>query len=123
MPKFAKLLLSRKKPRAAHLVEHESQEASSHLADEPGRGETDQEYDPELIQQVAEVLNLDAFDQSGRAGILAFMRNHFNSRTPAPGRGGPPPANRGPAGCFTGAAQGGGGFRPVGVAPRLPQET
>ena len=83
--KYAKFLLSRNKPRATHLVEHESQEASSHLAEEPGRGETHEEYDPEFIQQVAEVLNLDAFCQSGRADILAFMRNRFEPRAPVPG--------------------------------------
>ena len=109
-----------RKPQAAHLVEHESQEASSHLADEPRRGKTHEQYNPEFIQQVAEVLNLEAFDQSDRADILAFMRNRFNSCAPVPGRGGPPPANCGPAGRFTGAAQGGGVFRSAGVAPRLP---
>jgi hypothetical protein len=69
---------------------------------------------------VASVLNLDAFDMSGRADILAFMRGRFNPRSSGPARAGPPPANRGPAGRFRGAAQGGGGFRAAGVAPRLP---
>ena len=86
--KYAKLLLARKRPRPAHVVEQESQEASSHLADEPGRqGEThEDEYDPEFIQQVASVLNLDAFDPAGRADLLAFMRGRFNPRAAGPPR-------------------------------------
>ena len=118
---YVKLLLVRRKPRAAHLVEHESREAPSHPADEPGGGETHEDFDLDFVAQVAEVLNLDAFDPAGRSYILSFMRNRFNPRALVAGRDGPPPtANRGPAGRFTGAAQGGGGFRPAGVAPRLP---
>lgn len=48
------------------------------------------------------------------------MRGRFNPRAAGPPRPGAPPANRGPAGRFTGAAQGGGGFRAAGIAPRLP---
>jgi hypothetical protein len=129
--KYSKLLLSRKRPRPAHVIEHESKEASSHLADEPGGGETHDgyydppDYDPEFLQQCASVLNLDAFDPAGRSDILAFMRGRFNPRASGPPRPGAspaygPPASRGPAGRFTGAAQGGGGFRAAGVAPRLP---
>ena len=118
---YSKFLLTRKRPRPAHVVAHVPQEASSHLADKPGRRETHKdEYDQEFVQQVASVFNLDAFDTSGRADILAFMCNRLNPRAPVPGRGGPPPAYRGPAGRFTGAAQVGGGFRPAGVDPRLP---
>ena len=49
-----------------------------------------------------------------------FMRGRFNPRASGPPRPGAPPANRGPAGRFTGAAQGSGGFRAADVAPRLP---
>ena len=120
--KYAKLLMSRRKPRAAHLLEYESREAPSHPTDEPGEGETHGgNVGSEFEQNVAEVLNLDAFDPAGRADLLAFMNRRFNLRgRPAAGGGQPPTSNRGPLGRFTGAAQGSGGFRAAGVAPRLP---
>ena len=99
--------MSRRKSRPTHLVEHESWEASSHPADEPGGGETHEDFDPEFVAQVAEVLNLDAFDPAGRSDILAFVRGRFNPMSSGPARAGPPlTTNRGLAGRFTGAAQG-----------------
>ena len=58
---------------------------SCHLADEPGGGESHEEdYDPDFIQQVASVLNLDAFDPASRADLLALMRGRFNPRSSGP---------------------------------------
>ena len=57
--KYVKLLQARKRPAAgpAHLIDSESQEASSHLADEPGGGETHAgDVDQEVFYQVAELL-------------------------------------------------------------------
>ena len=83
-------------------------EAPSFLADEPGGRETHAEVcDEKFVQQVAEVLNLDAFDPAGRSDILAFVRGRFNPMSSGPARAGTPlTTNRGLAGRFAGAAQG-----------------
>ena len=57
-------------------------------------------------------------NQNAQADMLAFMKGRFNPGARAPTSRAPP--GRGPAGRFTGAPQGGGGFRAAGVAPRPP---
>ena len=58
-------------------------------------------------------MNLEQFEPDDKAEICAFMKTRLQGRRPGF-------APRKPAGRFTGAAQGGGGFRAAGVAPRLP---
>lgn len=110
--KYVKVLQSQKKrPMAMHLLERE-------LASEAPSGEVQSVSDSELAaweldNALGEVMDLQSFDSGDRAEILAFVRKRFQQ-----GKRDEP--NRGQAGRFTGQAQGGGGFRAAGVAPRLP---
>ena len=64
-------------------------------------------------ERLAEIMNLEQFEPDDQAEICAFMKTRLQNWRPGF-------APRGPARRFTGAAQGGGGFRAAGVAPRLP---
>ena len=59
-----------------------------------GDGGVDEDFDARL----AELMNLEQLDPNGQAETCAFVKTRFHGRRPG--------AVRGPAGRFTGAAQG-----------------
>ena len=94
--KYVKVLQNlERKPGGVHLVGDDGGSAGD--SSDGGDG-GDFGVDEDIDARVAKIMNLEQFDPSDQAEICAFMKTRFRFRPGAAG---------GPAGRFTGAAQGG----------------
>ena len=111
MLKYVKVLQNLMRKLGVHLVDDGGDRGSGgdgSVAGDGGDGTADDDFEARL----AEIMNLEQLEPGGQAEICAFTKTRFQGRRPR--------AVRGPAGSFTGTAQGCGGFRAAGVALRPP---